>query len=130
MAKGPAPGDEGRGYWLSMKTTRAIAQVYDHRIGGTALTRPVPEHLGLSRPAGLPRRVHSEVGPREGAQGTGTRLIIDSGTVIGGPAIEGGSVTRRSSLLKDGRSIGRSAIARPSCPTRWPASDLNLYVCS
>lgn len=45
---GATLGDEGSGYWISMKAMIAVLQAYDGRIEETMLTKPVLEHFGMS----------------------------------------------------------------------------------
>jgi N-acetylglucosamine kinase-like BadF-type ATPase len=45
---GATLGDEGSGYWISMKAMIAILQACDGRIEETMLTKPVFEHFGMS----------------------------------------------------------------------------------
>ncbi len=45
---GATLGDEGSGYWISIKAMTAILQAFDGRIAETQLTQPVLEHFGMS----------------------------------------------------------------------------------
>lgn len=44
---GTTLGDEGSGYWISIRAMIAILRAYDGRIAETMLTKPVLEHFGM-----------------------------------------------------------------------------------
>lgn len=45
---GATLGDEGSGYWISIKAMVAVLEAYDGRIDETRLVEPVLEHFGMS----------------------------------------------------------------------------------
>jgi N-acetylglucosamine kinase-like BadF-type ATPase len=45
---GATLGDEGSGYWISIKAMVAVLEAYDGRIDETRLVNPVLEHFGMS----------------------------------------------------------------------------------
>jgi len=73
---GATLGDEGSGYWISMKAMIAVLQAYDGRIAETMLPKPVLGHFGMSDvldmmfqvSQGLVRTTDAGVAPDSGSE--------------------------------------------------------------
>ncbi|GAB4530105.1 MAG: BadF/BadG/BcrA/BcrD ATPase family protein [Anaerolineae bacterium] len=82
---GATLGDEGSGYWISIKAMTAILQAYDGRIPETRLTRPTLEHFGMSDVLDMVFRVSQGLVWATDA-GQQVRIAPDSGAESSQPA--------------------------------------------
>lgn len=92
---GATLGDEGSGYWISIKAMVAVIEAYDGRIDDTKLVKPVLEHFGMSDVIDMIFEVSQGLVRTTGADQVGIAPDSGSGCYDIGKASEGGVLLRK-----------------------------------